>query len=125
MSGGIEETSASFEARSAPRSYPTVKGARCLSALARGDHRRLTSLGQRFEHPLVGIERLVGDERLSLKLWEQRIGSSQVMLLTSGEMKVDRIAECIHQGVDLGGPPALAATQGLVFASFLGAPAAC
>src|SRR3954449_2874765 len=24
MSGGIEETSASFEARSAPRSYPTV-----------------------------------------------------------------------------------------------------
>src|SRR3954452_9964827 len=25
MSGGIEETSASFEARSAPRSYPTVR----------------------------------------------------------------------------------------------------
>ena len=102
-----------------------VEGARCLSALARGDHRRLTSLGQRFEHPLVGIERLVGDERLSLKLWEHRIGSSQVMLLTSGEMKADRIAECIHQGVDLGGQPALAATHGLVFASFLGAPAAC
>src|SRR4051794_27781614 len=27
MSGGIEETSASFEARSAPRSYPTAGGA--------------------------------------------------------------------------------------------------
>ena len=28
MIGGIEETSASFEARSAPRSYPTAGGAR-------------------------------------------------------------------------------------------------
>src|SRR5687767_5172006 len=74
----------------------SVKGARCLSALARGDHRRLASLGQRFEHPLVGIERLVGNERLSLKLRQQDIRSSQIVLLTTGEMKADRIAECIH-----------------------------
>src|SRR3954452_16575629 len=31
MSGGIEETSASFEARSAPRSYPTPGGRSVLS----------------------------------------------------------------------------------------------
>ena len=102
-----------------------VKGARCLSALARGDDGRLASLGQRLEHALVGIERFVGNQRLGLKLREQGIGSSQVMLLTAGEMKADRIAECIHQGVDLGGQPTLAATDGLIIAQFLGAPAAC
>src|SRR3982751_6112848 len=60
-----------------------VKGARYLAGLARGDHRRLASLGQRLEHPLVGIERLVGNERLGLKIGQQRIGPSQVMLLTA------------------------------------------
>src|SRR3954462_8832517 len=33
MSGGIEETSASFEARSAPRSYPTGKRLKALAPL--------------------------------------------------------------------------------------------
>jgi hypothetical protein len=47
------------------------------------------------------------------------------MLLTAGEMKADRIAERIHQGVDLGGQPALAAPDRLVWSSFWGAPAAC
>jgi hypothetical protein len=47
------------------------------------------------------------------------------MLLTAGQVKVDRIAKRIHQGVDLGGQPALAAADGLIIAGFLGAPAAC
>jgi hypothetical protein len=93
--------------------------------LARGDHRRLAGFGQRFAHPRVGIERFVGDERLGLKLREQRIGPSQVMLLTAGQVKADRIAKRIHQRVDLGGQPALAAADGLILAQFLGAPAAC
>jgi hypothetical protein len=39
MLGGIEETSASFEARSAPRSYPTVRGGwEVLERLAVPDH---------------------------------------------------------------------------------------
>src|SRR5215212_1063215 len=102
-----------------------VKGARCLPGIPRWDHGCLAGLGQRFEHPLIGIERLVGNERLGLKLWEQRIGSSQVVRLTTGEMKPGWIAECIHQGVDLGGQPALATADRLVWPSFLGAPAAC
>ena len=85
----------------------------------------LTGFGQRFEHALVGIERLVGDERLGLQRRQQGIGSSQVVLLTTGEMKAGWIAERIHQGVDLGGQPALAAPDRLVWSSFLGAPAAC
>jgi hypothetical protein len=102
-----------------------VEGARCLAGLARWDDGCLAGLGQRFEHPLVGIEGFVGNERLGLKLREQGIGSSQVMLLTAREMKADRIAERIHQGVDLGGQPALAAPDRLVWPCFLGAPAAC
>jgi hypothetical protein len=102
-----------------------VKGARCLAGFPRWDDRCLAGFGQRFEHPLVGIERLVGNECLGLKLWEQRIGSSQVMRLTAGEMKADRIAERIDGGVDLGGQPALAAADRLILAQFLGAPAAC
>jgi hypothetical protein len=102
-----------------------VEGAGCRPGLPRWDHGCLAGLGQRFEHPLVGIEGFVGNERLGLKLRQQGIGSSQIVLLTAGEMKADRIAERIHQRVDLGGQPALAAPDRLVFASFLGAPAAC
>jgi hypothetical protein len=45
MSGGIEETSASFEARTAPRSYPTIPGIRQDDEL------------QSSELPLLGLLR--------------------------------------------------------------------
>ena len=99
--------------------------ARRLPGFARWDDRRLAGFGQRFEHALVGIESFVGDERLGLKRGQQGIGSGQIVLLTAGEMKADRIAERIHQGVDLGAQPALAAPDRLVGPGFLGAPAAC
>ena len=102
-----------------------VKGARCRPGFTRGDDRRLAGFGQRSEHPRVGIERLVGNECLGLKRGQQGIGSGQIVLLTAGQMKADRIAKRIHQRVDLGGQPALAAPDGLVRPSFLGAPAAC
>jgi hypothetical protein len=47
------------------------------------------------------------------------------VLLTAGQMEADRVAKGIHQRVDLGGQPALAAADRLVFTGFLGAPAAC
>ena len=102
-----------------------VKGARCRAGVPRWDDGHLAGLGQRFEHPLVGIECFVGDERLGLKRRQQGIRSGQIVLLTAGEMKAERIAERIHQRVDLGGQPALAAADRLVWPGFLGAPAAC
>jgi hypothetical protein len=45
--------------------------------------------------------------------------------LAFGEVKARRVAERIHGGVDLGAQPALAATDGLLFAAFLRAPALC
>src|SRR5215207_10281861 len=92
-----------------------VKGARHLAGCARWDHRRLAGVSQRREHARVGIERLVGNERLGLKLRQQGIGSGQIVLLTAGQMKADRIAERIHQRVDLGRQPALAAPDRLVW----------
>src|SRR4051794_25246276 len=74
-----------------------VKGARHLAGFPRRDDGRLAGLGQRLEHPLIRLEPLVGNERLGLKLREQGIRSSQVMLLTAGQMKADRIAERIHR----------------------------
>ena len=47
------------------------------------------------------------------------------MRLSGGEQEGDRVAERVDQGVDLGAQPALAATDRLVFANFLGAPALC
>ena len=102
-----------------------IEGARRLAGFARWDDRGLAGFSERLEHPLVGIKRLVGDERLGLKRGQQGIGSGQIVLLTAGQMKADRIAKRIHQRVDLGGQPALAAPDGLVRPSFLGAPAAC
>ena len=102
-----------------------VKGARCLAGFARGDDRRLAGVSERREHPLVGIEGLVGNEGVRFQPGQQGIGSGQIVLLATAEMKTNRIAERIHQRVDLGGQPALAAADGLVFSSFLGAPAAC
>jgi hypothetical protein len=102
-----------------------VKGARCLAGIPRWDDHRLAGLGQRREHALVGIERLVGNEGVRFQPGQKSIRSGQVVLLTAREMEADRIAERIHQGVDLGGQPALAAADGLILANFLGAPAAC
>src|SRR3954471_23206281 len=64
-----------------------VEGARCLAGFPRWDDGRLAGASQRLEHPLVGMERLVGHERLGLKVGQQGIGSGQIMLLTAGEMK--------------------------------------
>src|SRR3954466_1431861 len=102
-----------------------VKGARYRAGFARWDHRCFTGFSKRLEHPLVGIERFVGNERLGLKVGQQGIGSSQIVLLTAGEMKADRIAERIDGGVDFGAQPAARASDGLILTPFLRAPALC
>ena len=47
----------------------------------------------------LAVERLVGNECLGLKRGQQGIGSGQIVLLTAGQMKADRIAKRIHQRV--------------------------
>src|SRR3954452_18620730 len=62
-----------------------VEGPRRLAGCARWDHRRLAGFSERLEHALVRIERFVGNERLGLKVGQQGIGCTQIVLLTPGE----------------------------------------
>ena len=102
-----------------------VEGARRRPGFPRWDDRRLAGFGQRLQHPLVGIEGLVGNEGVRFQPGQKGIRSGQIVLLTAGQMEAGRVAERIHQRVDLGRQPALAAADGLILANFLGAPAAC
>src|SRR5215207_388457 len=95
-----------------------VKGARCLAGIPRWDDHRLAGLGQRREHALVGIERLVGNEGVRFQPGQKSIRSGQVVLLTAGEMKAGRIAERIDGGVDFGAQPAARASDGLILTPF-------
>jgi hypothetical protein len=63
MIGGIEETSASFEARTAPRSYPTVAAQRVrrdMSATGQSRRRNSTDLLGNLRKLALGVVR--GDE---------------------------------------------------------------
>src|SRR3954453_21291026 len=102
-----------------------VKGAPYRAGFARRDHRCLTGFSKRLEHALVGIERLVGNERLGLKVGQQGIGSSQIVLLTGGEMKAGPIGERIDGGVDFRAQPSARASDGLILTPFLRTPALC
>ena len=62
----------------------------------------LTGCGQRFDHALIGIERFVGDQRVSLHVGQKPVSSDQIVRLTAGQMEADRVAEGIDQRVDLG-----------------------
>ena len=67
-----------------------------------GDHRSLAGGGQRFEHAFIGVERLIGDQRVGPHRRQQVIGANEVVRLATGQEEVDGVAECIGQGMDLG-----------------------
>src|SRR5215204_2322579 len=102
-----------------------VKGARYLAGFARWDDRHLAGFSQRFAHPRVGIERLVGDDDIGLDLRKERVRPLQIMSLARREQKAGRIAERIDGGVDFGAQPAARASDGLILTPFLRAPALC
>ena len=62
----------------------------------------LTGCGQWFDHALIGIERFVGNEHVSLHGGQKLVGSGQIVRLAAGQMEADRVAEGIDQRVDLG-----------------------
>ena len=75
--------------------------------------------------PLVGIIRLVREERVRLHAREQRVGSEQIMGLARREVEADRIAQSINQSMDFGAQTAAGSSDRLVFANFFFAPALC
>ena len=89
------------------------------------DYRGLTRGRQRLEDACVGVERLVGDQRIGLHRGQQVVGPDQVVCLAAGQEEADRVAQRIDQGVDLGAQSAARAPDRLVLTSFFWAPALC
>ena len=102
-----------------------VVRARCRAIALGRDHRDLVGSGKRLDYPGIGVESLVGEQRIGGEVRQEGVGALQIMRLPGGEQKFDRVAECVDQGMDLGAQPAFAAADRLVLAIFLGAPALC
>ncbi len=72
----------------------------------------------------VGVESLVGDQSAGVGGFDQRFGASQIVILARAEHHLDRIAEGVDEGVNLGGQSAAGSADGLR-AVFFWAPALC
>jgi hypothetical protein len=89
------------------------------------DHRGLAGGGERRDDPLIGVERLVSDQRVGLHRGQQVVGTDQVMRLSAGQEEVDRIAERIGQDVNFGAQSTARSPDRLVLAGFFSAPVLC
>src|ERR1700756_2024214 len=92
---------------------------------SRRDHHGLTSGRQRLKYASIGVERLVGDQRIGLHRGQQVVRPHQVVCLAAGQEEADRVAQCVDQGVDLGAQSTARAADRLVLAGFFWAPALC
>ena len=72
----------------------------------------------------VGVEGLVGDQSAGIDGFDERFGTSQIVILARAQHHLDRIAEGIDEHVNLGGQSAAGSTDGLR-PLFFWAPALC
>jgi len=103
---------------------PVIVAAHFPVGLGR-DHDGLASREERFNDPLLGIERLIGDQRLGLHGRQKVVGAEKIVRLAAGQGEADRIAERIDQRVDFGAQSTARAADRLVLAGFFWAPALC
>ena len=73
----------------------------------------------------IGIIGFVSQERFGVDLTQQRLGLTDVGRLARSKRQSDQIAECIDDGMDLGGQSAAGAADGLILTFFFWAPALC
>src|SRR3954471_19504733 len=103
-----------------------IVGARLLAVRLGRDHRGPAGLRERPEDALLGVERLVGDQRGRGQVRQQRVRALQVVRLPRREGEPGRVAERVHERMDPGAQAAAAAPDRLVApAAFSGAPALC
>ena len=89
------------------------------------DHDRLSPCKQRFDHPFVGIEGFVRQQGIGRQVWQQRVGTFQIVGLAGRQFEIQRIAKGIDKRMNLCAQPAFAAPDRFVFAVFFCAPALC
>jgi hypothetical protein len=66
------------------------------------DHHGFPRGDEWFNYPLVGVERLIGEQHIGLHVRQKFVCAHQIMSLATGQMKTNRIAEGVYQGVDFG-----------------------
>ena len=91
----------------------------------RWDHRGYARRLQRFDHPFIGIIRLIRQQRLRFQARQQRVCPSQIMDLARGQDDLQRIAQSVGQNVELATQTAFASADRLIFTNFFLAPALC
>ena len=69
---------------------------------SRRDHRCLARGHQRLTYSRIGVERLVGDQRIGRHRGQQVVSSRKVVCLAAGQAEAERVAQRVDQGVDLG-----------------------
>ena len=89
------------------------------------DHRRFASRSQRLKDAFVGVERLVGDQRIGRHGGQEVVRPHKVVRFTAGQEEAERIAERVDQCMDLGAQSAARTPDRLVLAGFFWAPALC
>jgi hypothetical protein len=72
----------------------------------------------------IGVEGLVGDQGAGIDGFDQRFGTSQIVILARAEHHLDGIAEGIDERANLGGQSSTGSTDGLR-TIFFWAPALC
>jgi hypothetical protein len=87
-----------------------VEGLEPLWAL--GNYDASAPLVQFSDNP-VGIECLVGDQRIELDAFDQRCNAHRVITLAGQQMKANQIAERVGERDNLGRPAALGLAYGL------------
>ena len=91
----------------------------------RRDDDGLVFVSHHGDDPLIGVERLIGDEQIGLHAGQKLVGANQVMGLAAAQDKRRRIAQSINKGVNFGTQSAAGSPDGLVFTGFFVAPALC
>ena len=72
----------------------------------------------------IGVVSLVGEQRTWIGIFEQRLRTSQIMVLPWRQHQVDRIAQSVDERMDFGGQASARSADGLR-AVFFRAPALC
>ena len=91
----------------------------------RWDHHLLSGGRQRLDDAFVGVECLVGDQRIGRHVGQEFIGADEIVGLATGQTEIDGIAERIDQSMDLGAQSAARSPDRLILTIFFLAPALC
>lgn len=101
-----------------------IAWSRVLAVALWRDHRGDRLVLQEIDKA-IGVERLVGNQRLRIGVFDEARRSLQIVRLPFGQRERHRIAQGIDERVNLGRQSTARATDRLVFAPFLRAPALC